>query len=84
MIDEKGLTTGTRTAFFASLLVENLRRAYGISDADMDELAAGALGMLMHADAGNETAVKLLHESHGRLWKLVAGVDDARDRKVAH
>ena len=84
MIDEKRLSAGTRTAFLAALLVENIRRRYRISDADMDELAAGALGMLLHADARNPEAVKLLHESHGRLWKVSAGVDAARDGKTEH
>ena len=84
MIDEKGLSAGTRTAFLGALLVEHMRRAHNISDADMDELAGGALGMLMHADAGNPVAVKILKDSHGRLWRLVAGVDAARDGKTEH
>ena len=84
MIDEKGLSTGTRTAFLAALLVENMRRRFNVSDADMDELAAGALGMLVHCEARNPVAVKMLQEAHGRLWKAVAGVDAARDGRTVN
>ena len=81
---DDGVRAGTRTGHLACLLVENMRRAYRISDADMDELTAGAGGMLMHADAGNPVARKLLKETHVRLWTVVAGIASARDGKTEH
>ena len=84
MIDLNGLTAEHRSVFLGGLLVENLRRRFNISDADMDELTAGALQILLLSDAGNRTARKLTRESTERLWKVVAGVDAARDGKTEH
>ena len=84
MIDLNGLTAEHRTVFLAALLIENMRRGCNVSDADMDGLLAGALQILLLSDAGNKTARQLTRESTGRLWRIVAGVDDARDRKTAN
>ena len=84
MIDMDGLTAEHRCVFLGGLLIENMRRHANISDADMDALVAGALQILLLADGGNETARKLTREATERLWKIVAGVDAARDGKTEH